>query len=266
MDASDELRVAVLAGERAARGGADFGAAAGHKVLLPLAGRPLIEHVLDALRQTGFAQPYLLVGDAAVLRAGSQVLDAALDAGEVVALAADGSPSQSVARALAALNPGEKLVVTTADHPLLTPQILAAFLSGIAGGTDAAAGVVDEATFRARFGDARRTFLRFSDDAISGANLFYLSGEAGGRVVRFWRRLEENRKRPWAMARAIGIGMLLRYATGTLPLTGALAALSRRTGAGLQVVRLPQAEAAVDVDRPEDLALAERIFQARLSR
>ncbi|MEM7709754.1 MAG: hypothetical protein AAF264_03205 [Pseudomonadota bacterium] len=65
------------------------------------------------------------------------------------------------------------------------------------------------------------------------------------------------------MLRQIGPLAALRYATGTLSLDAALSALGRRTGARIAAVDMPFAEAAIDVDKPADLTLANRILEAR---
>ena len=57
--------------------------------------------------------------------------------------------------------------------------------------------------------------------------------------------------------------MLLSYLAGLLTLEAALARLSRLAGAKAGVVVLPVAEAAVDVDKPEDLVLVEAILRGR---
>ncbi|MFC7554929.1 hypothetical protein ACFQU7_25935 [Pseudoroseomonas wenyumeiae] len=57
--------------------------------------------------------------------------------------------------------------------------------------------------------------------------------------------------------------MLLRFALGLLSLPQALAALGARTGARLAAVEMRFAEAAVDVDKPADLELAEAVLARR---
>ncbi len=81
--------------------------------------------------------------------------------------------------------------------------------------------------------------------------------------MSFWRKMEQHRKRPWRLAAGLGIWTLLRYLCGRLPLTGALAQLSRRTGCQVQAVLLDDPAAAVDVDTEADWALAQAIIAGR---
>jgi hypothetical protein len=122
---------------------------------------------------------------------------------------------------------------------------------------DAVAGIVDASLVRTRYPQARRTFMRFRDATIKGANLFLFRSPAAGGLVAFWQAGEASRKQPWRLIARIGPLPLLQFLLGRLTLNAALAHLSRVTGTRLAVARLPFAEAALDVDDEEDRALAE---------
>ncbi len=175
------------------------------------------------------------------------------------------SPSVSVQSALAAT--GTPLLVTTADHALLEPRTVEHFLAEAAArGCDVAAGLVSERVIRARFPESTRTYIRLRGDAFSGANLFAFRTPAAGRAAEFWVRAERFRKQPWRLARAFGPLTLLLFLLRRLDLEAALARISRAMGIRVAAIVLPFAEAAVDVDRPSDLALANRIAREREGR
>jgi GTP:adenosylcobinamide-phosphate guanylyltransferase len=250
----------VLAGQRGGGAGADpMAAAAGvsHKALLPVAGVPMLLRVLSALR----ASPE--VGRIVVsIEAPEESLAGLGGLEEVLLRAAAPSPARSAAAALEEF--GAPLLVATADHALLTPGMVAHFLSAVPPGVAAAAALARREVVLAAYPDARRTWLRFHDGAFSGCNLFLLAeADGAGRAVGFWRRMEAERKRPLAMARLLGPLTVLRLALGLLTLRAALDALERRCGARLAAVEMPFAEAAVDVDKPADLALAEEVLRRR---
>ena len=125
------------------------------------------------------------------------------------------------------------------------------------------AGLAPAEVIQAAFPESRRTYLRFRDGHFSGCNLFALLRPEGTKAIRLWRRVEKDRKRPWRIAKALGLPMLLGYLAGRLTLDAALARLSRLAGAKAAVVVLPVAEAAVDIDKPEDLVLVETILRGR---
>ncbi|MFO1036930.1 MAG: nucleotidyltransferase family protein [Geminicoccaceae bacterium] len=245
----------VLAGSR--RGETDsvaMHAGVKHKSLAPAGGVPMLTRVVDSLRQSPSV---------------GRILVCAEDRGLVTTAApgtdffpAEGSPSRSVGSALRSVTP--PLLVTTSDHALLTPAMVETFCTAAsASGADVAAGVAASATIRAAYPDAVRTFWRFRDEAYSGANLFALMSKGAEPAVSFWRRAEDERKRPWRIVRILGVDNLLLYLCRLLTLQQAFARLSRRLKVRIAPIVLPFAEAAIDVDKPTDLDLANSILARR---
>jgi molybdopterin-guanine dinucleotide biosynthesis protein A len=252
------LTVLVLAGRR--QGPAEpLAAAAGvtNKALLPLAGMPMIRHVLAALQACPGLDRIIVSAEPA-----DRILQGAGSPPGVEERASGPSPSGSVAAALAEF--GTPLLVTTADHALLTPEMAGYFLAAVPEHADAAAGVARSDTVLAAYPGAQRTWLRFRGGAFSGCNLFLLRTPAAARAVAFWQQVEAHRKRPLAMARLVGLTGVMGYALRLLTLSGAVRLLERRVGARLAVVELPFADAAVDVDKPADLLLVRQALAGRV--
>lgn len=242
----------VLAGSRGGPDAVADYAGVAHKALIELEGRPLLARVAGALRAAGARRIAVSCNHPAV-----EAL--ARELGLEVLPSASG-PSQSVLDGAAAL--GLPLLVTTADHALLQPEWVERFLADVPAGTEVAAMVAPRAAVEAAAPGAQRTYLRLADGHWSGCNLFWLANEDALRAVAFWRRLEAERKRPWRMARILGLGMLLKYLTGRLSLAGAAERLGRLAGVEARIVATPYGLAAVDVDKPADLDLVRRLTGA----
>ena len=114
-----------------------------------------------------------------------------------------------------------------------------------------------------RFPEARRTYLPFRGESYSGANLFLFRTPAARAAATFWQRVENDRKYPWRIARAFGVSNLLLFLLRRLDLRAALVRASRVVGARVSAIPLDIAEAAVDVDKIEDLELVRRILAER---
>jgi len=247
----------VLAGSRA--GAADPMAIAGgvsHKALLPVAGEPMLSRVTRALRDTpGIGRIVVQIERPEESLAGyhSPV--------EIITRPAAASPSRSLAAALAEF--GAPLLVTTADHALLTPAMVSHFMAAVPPASDAVAALARSETILAAWPGTRRTWLRFRDGRFSGCNLFWIGGPGAAGAIAFWQRVEANRKKPLAMIAMLGPLAVIRFALGRLSLGAAVQLLGKRTGARLAAVEMPFAEAAVDVDKPADLVLAEEILARR---
>jgi GTP:adenosylcobinamide-phosphate guanylyltransferase len=251
----------VLAGRR---GGVDRLGRAGattHKAMLSIAGTPMLVRVVRTLRSVGWPSPLTVSIDDPVVLEGSPELAGLLKSGEVAVHRSLGSPSRSVHDHLASL-PGERpLLVTTADHPLLRPEMIAWFWDRAATtGADLVVGLVTETVFRRRFPTHPRTLIRLGSEAYSGSNLFAFLTPAAARVAEFWVEAEPHRKNPVRMVRVFGLTNLALFVTGRLDLEMALDRASRRIGARLAAVELPWPEAAMDVDNPADLEAAEHLL------
>ena len=83
------------------------------------------------------------------------------------------------------------------------------------------------------------------------------------RAAEFWGRAERFRKRPWRLVGAFGPVALLLFLLRRLDLEAALERMSRALGVRARAIRMPWAEAAIDVDRPSDLELVNRILAER---
>lgn len=253
----------VLAGSR---GPADPVAAyrgRAHKCLVRAAGVPMLARVLDTLLATEWVGDIMISAAPGTELADDPEVGRRLDGARVRVIAAGASPSLSVTAALAEHPAPYPMLVTTADHPLLRPDMIAHFCRAAANsGADVLAGVTSSATLLATYPDSRRTWLRFSDERYSGANLFALMTPAAAAAVMFWRRVEDDRKRPWRIAQAFGWRALAGYLLRRLTLADAMARVSRVIGCRADAVPMPFAEAAIDVDKPADLDLVERILAA----
>jgi len=249
----------ILAGRR---GGPDTlaqAAGAPHRALIEVGGLPMLERVIGTLRSVEQVGRILVSIDRPDLLMTTPGLAALVREGVISVIEAAATPATSVVEAIDHLN-GRPVLVTTADHALLTTEMVEQFLAGArAASPDLAFGLVPEAVVRARFPNSRRTYVPFREGGYSGANLFALVTPAARRAALFWRRAEQSRKQPWRLARAFGLGSLGLFLLGRLDLRGAMARASRRIGARIEAVPISIAEAAVDVDRFGDLELVRAV-------
>ena len=229
------------------------------KARVRLGGETMLGGVLAALSRTPeIARIVVLAQDEAVL--------AGISCGDKVRFVASSSGiSSSIAAVAGGADAPWPVLITTADHPLLTPAIVSHFLSASTG-CDLAVGLVERRTLEAAYPANRRTWLRFRDGDWSGANLFALNGAAARGALDVWSRAEQDRKSAWRLFLHFGPWLCLRAQTRTIGLAEGLAKAGGRLGLTARLVALPFAEAAIDVDKPSDHALAELILARRVGR
>jgi GTP:adenosylcobinamide-phosphate guanylyltransferase len=246
----------VLAGSRGPDDPLALHAGVSHKAMIEVGGEPMLVRVVRALAQAGFTRIVVAIERPELIETLAAEGRFPADA-KVEALPAAAGPSLSVAQGLAAL--GAPLLVTTADHALLRPEWVRWFVDHLPPDADVAAGLARSDLVMAAAPEGKRTFLRFSDGAYSGCNLFYFATPAASRVVDLWQEVEAHRKQPVKLLRRLGPLTAARYALGALPLGEALNALGRLARIKAAVVEMPFGEAAIDVDKAEDLVLARRL-------
>jgi GTP:adenosylcobinamide-phosphate guanylyltransferase len=232
------------------------------KALVPVAG----EAMLSRVARTLLATP--MIARVVVVAQDPQALTARDDTGwllrepRVAFWAGSGSIARSVAMVAGCDAAPFPILATTADHALLTRAMVERFLTD-AEGADAAVGVVERRTILAAYPESKRTWLRFRGGAYSGANMFALTGPRALRALDVWASVEQDRKKGWRIVAAFGPLLLLGALTRTLSFAGALRRAGKRFGLVAKPVVLDVAEAAIDVDKPADHALAERILAQR---
>ena len=255
----------VLAGSR--RGATDpVAQAAGvaHKSLVPIGGRPMLLRVLDTLKATPSVGRLVVAMEGPALLEALPELAARVDRREIEVRPTAGSPAATVSDIAPLLDDPWPLLVTTSDHALLDVAMVETFLAGVPADADVGAALCSGDTIAAAYPDSRRSYVRLGRERYSGCNLFALRSLVALRATEFWVRMEAHRKRPWRYAAEIGIGPLVEYLTGRLTLERTASRLGAMMGVKLVPVLMPMAEAAIDVDTPDDLRQVETIA-ARLS-
>ena len=259
------LPALVLAGDRGPEDPVSRAAGVAHKCLAVVGGKPMLQRVVEALAESPW------IGRIAVVLNDPSVIDdlealvPLVAAGRLSALQAAASPSRSVLQALEQLDDPMPLLVTTADHALLSRDMVDHFCSESAkSGADLSIGLTASGVLLRRYPQSKRTYLRFRDERYSGSNLFGFLTPTGRRGAEIWRNAEQHRKKPWRVAAIFGPLLLISYLLRRFSLDEALARISRRLGITAAAVKMPYAEAAIDVDKPEDLKqVAEILGSAR---
>jgi GTP:adenosylcobinamide-phosphate guanylyltransferase len=251
-----EYTALLLAGVRP--GGDPF--AASHnvpaKALIPVAGEPMVARPVRAL----LASPE--VGAVRILTQRPDLLKDVVPADARVSFSESGATIAATLQAILADSATNfPLLVTTADHALLTPAMIADFCAK-GDGADIAVGVVERHSLMARLPHTRRTWIALKGGAYSGANLFAFGSRDAARAVALWRSVEQDRKKGWKLLAALGMPGLL----GILRIRGiddVVGDIGGRLGLKVRAVVMADPIAAVDVDKPADLTLAEAILGSR---
>lgn len=264
MSQTNRFVAVVLAADRTGNDPITQHTGATCKAIAPVAGIPMIIRVLDALEASNLIKSIIICGPPKSILPDCPELEQRIADGRVTWLPNLDSPSKSAMYSFEQIDDKTPVLLTTADHALLTPQIVQHFLSeSLKSKGDTTVGLVNFGDIVEAFPGAKRTVTEFRDGGYCGCNLFTFNHH-GREIVSIWRQAEAMRKRPWRLiAQILGPWTVLKYLLGQLTLEHAFHAVSVKTGIHAQAILLPFPEAGVDVDKVDDLLLAESVLIKR---
>jgi GTP:adenosylcobinamide-phosphate guanylyltransferase len=231
-----------------------------HKCLVPIGGRPLLAHVLDALGTVaGLARIRIAVEPAAVdaLRAVTEAAGLSVPV-EFVPSAATITDSVYAA----AEGADAPFVITTADNVLLTPAAVHELAEKLAGGDDAVLALSRREDVLSAHPQGQRRFYRFKDGSFSNCNLYGLSAR-GLSLAETFRTGGQFAKNPKRIAIAFGLINLILLRYGLVSLDGAMKRLSRRFKVRASAVVLADGAHAIDVDNERTYSIAAQLLERR---
>jgi CTP:molybdopterin cytidylyltransferase MocA len=253
------VRVIVLAAQRDGRLD-PLAAEAGvsHKCLVPIGGRPLLAHVLEALsRVDRVAEVRIVVEPGAEARLAQVAVGARLMAG--FAEAADNIADSVYAGAEGAAGP---VVITTADNVLLTPAAVDQVIDKLLGGDDTVVALARKEDVLSAHPEGQRRFYRFRDSEFSNCNLYGLS-QTGLRLAETFRSGGQFAKHPLRIAKAFGFFNLFLLRFALVSLDAGMRRLSRRFGVKVATVLLRDGAHAIDVDNRRTYDIAVMLMDRR---
>lgn len=224
------------------------------KSMLTIAGKPMVQWVLDAISASKSIDTVVLMGieDATMLKC-SKPLITLPDEGSLIGNIQRGSQK------LDEVHPNETHVVSfSADIPAITPGIIDHLVSIYQKAEyDIYYGVVDRIVMEKRYPGSKRTYIKVKKDEICGGDLNSFSKKAVLKPDALWKELVKARKNPLKQAAMIGIDSLLLLVLGILDLDQMAVRVCKRMGITGKAVRVPFAEVGMDVDKPFQFEMVE---------
>ncbi|MFO1289852.1 MAG: nucleotidyltransferase family protein [Nitrosomonas sp.] len=254
----------VLAADRTANDPIALKAQVPCKAFAPIDGKPMIIRVLDTLIASPTVKSITLCGPPQALLPECPELNERILHGQIGWITNQNSPSLSAAKGLEQLDPDIPVLLTTADHALLTPEIVEYFLKSASDNEyDATVGAINYEIIHAAFPESKRTVIRLQDGKYCGCNLFAFKPR-GRLLVSYWQKVEAQRKRPWKLiSQTIGWQAVFKYLLGFLTLNQALSHIEKQIGLSVKIATLPFPEAGVDVDTVSDLMFVEALLKKK---
>ncbi|HEX3031442.1 MAG TPA: nucleotidyltransferase family protein, partial [Bacillota bacterium] len=175
------------------------------EALIKIAGRQMVEYVLEALDKTEEIDGIVLVGVKAQELSYQPLKPTKWTEGGANLLG-------SVEQGLAVVTPGNRVLLVTADIPLINPDIVKTFLRQC-GDQQAEVyyPVVSREISESRFPGVRRTYATLREGTFTGGNLFLINPDVVARCRPLLLEGTRLRKRPLSLCKMLGIWFLVKY-------------------------------------------------------
>lgn len=224
------------------------------KGLVPIAGRPMVQWVVEAMRAAEtIAQIAVVVPHADGLGEWTSLVDHLV--------VSDSTFIDNAIAGVTVFDTGRPVLGATGDLPALTPEAIDDFVTrSLESGADFTYPLVRASDMEEQFPGSQRSFVKVAGGEVTGGNVMLVSGELLVRNRDIGQRLFETRKSPVRMARVIGLPFILKYVTGRLRVDDVERKMEQLLGGRCAAIYTSHASIGADVDKPIDVVVAERVL------
>jgi hypothetical protein len=222
------------------------------KALIDVAGKPMVQWVLDALGEAKNVDNVIVIG----LSPRSDVtckkpMHFLSNQGRMLANIVAG-----VNKTLELDKKNKYVLVVSSDIPTIKSEMVDWLIETcMETKDDLYYGVCPKEVMESRFPGSKRTFTHLKDMDVCGADMNLTHVRMATEHLDMWEQLIGTRKSPLRSASIIGFGTLFKLATRQLTLAEAVSRVGRRIGIRGRAIVWPYAEPCMDVDKPHQLEI-----------
>lgn len=225
-----------------------------YEALIEIGGKPMVSFVVDALLNVEEIRNVVVVGP-------WSELSKCLSDSRIKIVESGNGIIDNVLIALENMQPTEKVVVATADIPMLTPEAIKDFLDSCSRiDADFYYPIVAKEENEKQYPGMRRTYVKLREGTFTGGNIFLVNPQVVQNCVEAAKRIIAHRKQPLQLSRILGIKFIFQFLLGTLTLPEVSQRVSEILTLRGAVIVSAYPEVGIDVDKPSDLDLVRHRF------
>ena len=222
------------------------------KALMDIAGKPMVQWVLDALSRAKHVDNVIIVGLSPKNKLKSRKpVHYLSNQGRMLSNIVAG-----VDKSLELNKKNQYVMVVSADVPALKSEMVDWLIeTSMETKDDIYYGVCTREVMEKRFPNSKRTYTKLKDIELCGADVNIAHVSMTTDHLDMWETLIGNRKNPLKQAGIIGLGTLWSVFTRSISLDDLVEKVCKRIGISGRAIIWPYAEACMDVDKPHQLEL-----------
>jgi GTP:adenosylcobinamide-phosphate guanylyltransferase len=242
-----------------------YDATQGHpKALVDVAGKPMVQWVLDALTEARSIDNVIIVGltDKCGLHCGKKMFFVSNQGKMVENLQAGARKALEINKKI------EHVLIVSSDIPAINGEMVDWVVkTAMETKLDVYYNVIQRDVMEKRFPGSKRTYTRFKEMEICGGDMNVASVKTiVAEDTNLWEKITNSRKSPLKQAALIGFDTAFLLLTGKLTLPKAEKNITTRLNITGKVIVCPYAEVGMDVDKPHQLEIMRADLKKRLKR
>jgi molybdopterin-guanine dinucleotide biosynthesis protein A len=222
------------------------------KALIDIAGKPMVQWVLDALGEAKHVGNVIVTGLSPKSKLTcKKPIHYVSNQGRMLSNIVTG-----VNKSLELNKNNKYVLIVSSDIPALTGEMVDWLVSTcMQTKDDLYYGVCPREVMEKRFPDSKRSYTRLKDMEVCGADINLIHVSMASEHLDTWEVLIGNRKSSLRQAAILGWDTLFQIATHQLTLEEAVQRASERIGIKGHAIIWPYAEGCMDIDKPHQLEL-----------
>ncbi|MBP6177576.1 MAG: nucleotidyltransferase family protein [Anaerolineales bacterium] len=222
------------------------------KALIDVAGKPMVQWILDALGESKKVDNVIVIGLTA--KSGltcKKPMHFVSNQGRMLANIVAG-----VNKSIELNKKSEYVLVVSSDIPALKGEMVDWLVKTAMETKDEIYyGICPQDVMEARYPTSKRTYTKLKDMNVCGADVNIIHVNQVTQHLETWEKLIGSRKSPLASAAVIGLDTLFQLFTRQLTLEAMVKRASERIGVKGRAIIWSQAEPCMDVDKPHQLEI-----------
>ena len=229
----------------------------GDKVTYPINGRPMIDYVVEAVKDSKYIDKIMILGHPDIQL---NYLE-----NEIDTLIYSNKPfSERIKFSILKLESPRKIIFVCSDIPLINGEIIDSFVE-ICDKVEADVyfPIIRKENILSKYPGTKRTYFTISEGTFTGGNIAIVSSQVVLDNIDLIADLFERRKNVLKQVRVIGITSLLKYFFGKLSLSEIEEKAEKMIKAHGKAIIYSGVEIGIDVDKKVDLVLVEDVLGRR---
>lgn len=221
---------------------------------IKIAGRSMLDYVLQALRSISSVQRIIVVGPQSLISADMHDQNCSIvECGD--------SWEDSLMNGLNALKSEGPVLLVTSDIPLITKDALEDFLRRCRSRkADVYYSFVSKDVNEKKYPGVQRTYVKLREGVFTGGNLALILPKVIRENFEMFKKASAMRKKPIQLCSLLGWKCLIKLVCGRLSIREIEERVAKKFHFTAVGVASPYPEVGIDVDKPSDLKLAREVL------